>query len=126
MAAKVVYCAECGRKIPIFRKAIKGYGRIIELIPTHECSEEPEELDLTPIKVPPAEDIVNGKFKDTIDDLKTPNSTRPTRGFQDVRPKDSIKNLAPQGVLEQVKNFAAPTGGERAIDNAFDNESEGE
>ena len=96
--AKIVYCSNCGQRLEITRKALKGYGRIIDLIPPHECSEEPQELDLTPIEIPTK---AEGKFVRNLDDLKVPSVS--TADLRDRRPSQDIKSTAPASLLKQMK-----------------------
>ena len=49
---KFIYCANCGQRQPLFRKALPAYGRIIDLTEPHECTAEVQEFDLEPLDVP--------------------------------------------------------------------------
>ena len=49
---KYVYCANCGTKLKITRKALPRYGKIIDIVECHECLESPVDLDLKPTDVP--------------------------------------------------------------------------
>ena len=98
---KVVYCSNCGQRLEITRKALKGYGRIIELIPPHTCSEEPQDLDLTPVEIPTKSE---GKFVQNLDNLRP--SAVSTADLRDRRPSQDVKTSAPASLLDQVKNLS--------------------
>lgn len=101
--AKIVYCSNCGQRLEVTRKALKGYGRIIELIPPHECSEEPQELDLTPIEIPKK---VGGKFVQNLNELRPANlGSVSTMDLRDRRATQDVKSTAPASLLTQVKNL---------------------
>ena len=108
--AKIVYCSNCGKRLEITRKALKGYGRIIDLVPPHECSEEPQELDLTPIDIPTKG--ADGKFVQNLDNLKVPSVS--TADLRDRRPSQDIKSTAPTSLVHQMGNMA-PTVPEREL-----------
>ena len=95
--SKFVYCSECGTKLMIKRKALKGYARIIDLIDPHICSEEVKELDLTPVEEP---SIYDGekKFESGISTLTAKNLS-----LSDRREKADIKTTAPSSLLEMIK-----------------------
>jgi hypothetical protein len=97
--AKVVYCAQCGLRIEVFRKALKGYGRIIDIIEPHECLEEPVELDLTPLEIPKTK--ATGEFVQNLDNLRPASVS--TADLRDRRPTADVKSTAPIGVLDQIK-----------------------
>jgi len=67
---KVLYCANCGIRLPIFRKALPAFGKIIDLVEPHECSEEPVEIDLTPIDIPPLEIGPDNKYVQKLNALQ--------------------------------------------------------
>jgi hypothetical protein len=97
--AKVVYCAQCGTRIEVYRKALKGYGRIIEIIEPHECLETPVDLDLTPLEIP--KKSADGEFVQKLDDLRPASVS--TADLRDRRPSADVKSSAPLGILDQVK-----------------------
>jgi len=102
--SKIVYCSSCGQRLEITRKALKGYGRIIELIPPHICSEEPQDLDLTPIEIPTKEP--KGKFVQNLNDLRPSNPMSiSTADLRDRRITQDVKSSAPASLLDQVKSF---------------------
>jgi len=100
--AKFIYCSQCGLKSTVTRKAIPGYGRIIDLIDPHECLEEPTELDLTPTEVPTNPDI-DRKFVENLNGLERPSAVS-TFDLRDRRQESEVKTTAPISVLEQVKH----------------------
>ena len=98
--AKFVYCSNCGTKSIIIRKAIVGYGRIINLVDPHECLEEPIELDLTPTEIP--REASDQKFVQKLNELERPSVS--TMDLRDRRKIEEVKTTAPFSVLEQVKH----------------------
>lgn len=100
--SKFIYCSECGQKLPIIHKALKGYGRIIDLVSPHECLDEPTDLDLTPTEVPIKKDI-EGKFVQKLNDLRPPRAS--TADLRDRRKEPEVKTSAPASVLNQIKNI---------------------
>jgi len=99
--AKFVYCSNCGTKSIINRKAIVGYGRIINLVDPHECLEEPIDLDLTPTEIPREQS--DQKFVEKLNELERPKGIS-TMDLRDRRAIDEVKSTAPFSVLEQVKH----------------------
>lgn len=100
--SKFIYCSNCGQKLPIIRKALKNYGRIIDLIDPHECLEEPADLDLTPTEVPVKEKI-EGKFVQKLNNLK-PSQVN-TADLRDRRKEPEVKTSAPASIIQQTKNL---------------------
>lgn len=99
--SKSVYCSNCGTKIPIIRKALKGYGRIIELIDPHECLDEPIDLDLTPTEVPIKQNR-EGKFVQKLNNLR-PSQVN-TADLKDRRKEADVKTSAPASIIQQTTN----------------------
>ena len=84
---KLIYCANCGHKLPLHRKALPGYGRIIDLVEPHECTDEPLDFDLEPIDVPVAPIGEANKFVQILDELPK----FPSQG--DLRQKEFVKDI---------------------------------
>jgi len=90
---KFIYCANCGQRQPLFRKALPAYGRIIDLIEPHECTEEVQEFDLEPLDVPVVAIKGDNKFVQKLDDL--PGDPRGVQ-LTDQRPgREELKSSAP-------------------------------
>lgn len=67
---KVVYCANCGKRLNLMRKALPKYATIIDIVEFHECSSIPVDPDLTPVDIPqwnPTKD--KNQFVSKINDL---------------------------------------------------------
>ena len=101
---KTVYCAKCGTKLSIIRKALPKQGRIIDIVEYHECPDEPVEFDLTPIDIPKPNDTDNNEFVRNLDDLK-PQSIFGNLDLRDRRGKDVVKSTAPQSVLDMLNDL---------------------
>lgn len=105
--AKPVYCSECGMKLSVTLKALKGYGRIINLVDPHECAEEPIPLDLTPDEVPVEDYKGDRKFVQNLNELPATHTVArgqvSTADLADRRPPDQIKSTAPASIIEQMR-----------------------
>jgi hypothetical protein len=110
---KFVYCAECGTKLQIFRKAMPKYNCIIDIVNPHICLESPAEFDLKPDPVPQfiQADVVSLKDKKFVRNLYElqPEGENPldNETITDRRPKEhlrsEIQTTAPRSVLEGIK-----------------------
>ena len=106
---KFVYCANCGMKLPIFKKAVPSSRIVIEMVEQHERPEKPIELDLKPISVPVLDSPrARGMFSDRFEKLTPKSIIEPQEGQEDTgelrdRRFDS-KSTAPSSVVEQVKS----------------------
>lgn len=120
--SKFVYCANCGRKLAITRKALPQFGRIIDLVEHHECYDEPVEIDLTPTTIP----IVGEKKEKFVKKLNELRQPTITSNFRDRRPNEHIKQIttAPQSIIEQIKSMHNSVPENSPIDNNLDNKSE--
>ena len=113
---KLVYCSNCGQPLEIKRKALVKYSMIIDMVPPHNCSEEPKSLEELGVKLNPISvDRTGNKFDEKLSDL---NRKAPIANIEpgDRRPKDQIKDttIAPQGILDAVrqnKEIAIPSEG---------------
>ena len=100
--SKHVYCSNCGTRLEVTRKALKGYGRIIDLINPHECLDEPVDLNLSPSEVP-VKKGVEGKFVEKLNDLTQPPQVS-TMDLRDRRKETEVKTTAPASIIEQMKS----------------------
>lgn len=104
---KVVYCANCGTKLAISRKALPKYGKIIDIVEYHVCPDEPIPLDLTPNEVPPFVEVKEkNKFVQNLNDLKSQSilGTIGTNSLRDRREEAPVKSLAPSAILDSINN----------------------
>jgi len=101
---KVVYCAKCGTRLAVARKALPKYGKIIDIVEYHECPNEPVEIDLTPTDVPAANKKTeeNNKFVQNLDKL-----IGDKRDKSDIRVEKS--STAPQTILNSISSFPNST-----------------
>lgn len=103
--SKLTYCANCGLRLKIYKKALPNYGRIIDLIEPHECTEEPVEFDVTPLDVPafqPGEK--DNKFVKKLNGL-TPFPSNDKLDLRDRRPSDQVKSTAPDSLLSNLRGM---------------------
>ena len=110
--AKIYYCSNCGMRLEVYRKAMPKYGRILELVTPHECTEEPVEFDLTPLDSPmPVPEEGDNKFVKKLNDLSPPPSLvpNPDDGLKDRRPPDQVKSSAPESLLSRMKGMLPTT-----------------
>lgn len=97
---KQVYCSICGTPIQVHRKAIKSLGQIVDIIDPHECLDEPQEFDLTPLPYQPFELTEEKKFVKELDDLRPPPPM--SADLRDRRPTDQVKSTAPDALIDQI------------------------
>ncbi len=111
----ILFCANCGTRLLVFRKALPQFNTIVDMVEQHECPEEPVELNLKPNKAHVFTQQPKGKFAKKLEDLQpTPRFPIPTldeAGLKDRRPtKDVIENPdpltpAPKGALDLIKGL---------------------
>ena len=105
---KVVYCANCGARLNIRLKALAKYAKIIPVVEYHECSEEIQELDLTPVDIPVFNEVErNNKFVQNLNKLNIEFESKPNLDstLSDKRPNEFVKTTcAPRGILNQIKH----------------------
>lgn len=102
---KVIFCAECGTRLPVFRKAMANFGRIIDMVEPHVCLEEPLEPDLTPIDIPLLELGKDNKYVQKLNELDESEVTMKShigdrRESQHVR--QEITTTAPDGIQSLI------------------------
>ena len=115
--SKLYYCANCGKRLSVYRKPMPAYGRILELVIPHECSEEPVEFDLSPIDVPvQAPTETDNKFVKKLNELSPPSFPSQNLDLRDRRPPEQVKSLAPESLLTHVKNALPTSPAHDAID----------
>lgn len=106
---KEVYCAKCGMKLSVIRKAIPGYGRIISIVESHDCADEPIEIDLTPIDIPTVDESSGkNKFIQGLNKLK-PSTVNHIEPLCDRRSPDMVKSIAPTSIIDQLKTMQNST-----------------
>ncbi len=109
-----LYCANCGAPLKIIRKALPKFATIVDLVAYHECSEEPQEIDLKAVVNEPLPVEGKDKFVKKLSDLsKTPMTVTAKPGgisTEDLRDRrferggdDQAKSTAPLAVLDHVK-----------------------
>lgn len=100
---KVVYCAACGTKLPIMRKALPKFGAIIDIVQVHTCPDSPIEFDLKPVDVPI---FVTGKFVQKLNELQPPPKPLGMIGTDDLKDRrapEHIKSSAPSSLLDSMR-----------------------
>lgn len=101
---KEAYCANCGKRLAVMRKAMPKFGRIIDLVEWHECSEEPQEIDLTPIGVPVFDQ--KGDKTKFVEKLDRMQGTIGTDMLRDRRKAEYVKeettSTAPTSLINEV------------------------
>lgn len=101
--SKLYYCGNCGLRLRVTRKALPRYGKIIEIVDVHECSETIAEVDFTEVGTPMY--VPEGK-NEFIQKL---NALDPPRTIFDNQPKDRRESehvktsIAPPGILNAIK-----------------------
>ena len=141
-----LFCANCGIKLRIIRKAVPKLGVIIDLVETHTCLETP--VDSTSVIV---EDPISAadqkKFVESLNGLKSTRdqgmgrihkenygegkSLRPSSmtGTDDLRDrrfeKDELKSTAPSSILDQIKHMSNSIPANDLKDDPTDSEMGG-
>ena len=108
--SKIFYCSNCGLRLEVYRKAMPKYGRILELVTPHECSDEPVEFDLSPIDMPtfmPKEK--DNKFVKKLNELSPPPSFVLDKELHDRRPTEQVKSSAPKSLLTHLRGMSPTT-----------------
>ena len=108
---KFVYCSNCGKVLPVFRKALPKFATIIDMVEPHECSEEPVEINLKPTQVPSFNlDTKKGKFVQVLNNL-SPSVVGKAGGIDsnDLKDRrfeqDEPKTTAPSGLVNIIKDL---------------------
>ena len=99
--SKFVYCAQCGKKLSIFPKAMPKAGVIITLVESHECSDSFTEPELTPTQIPSfSPKRPKGKFSDRLEELQPSPEPFPTSevGLRDRRDEKDTRSSAPDSI----------------------------
>ena len=108
---KTVYCANCGTRLNIMRKALPKYATIIEVVEFHKCPSVPVEFDLTPVDIPVFQETKGkNKFVSKLNDLAPSAafggiSTANLRDRRFETESEKPKSSAPPSVLELVKGL---------------------
>lgn len=105
---KIVYCSNCGSRLNVYRKALPKFGKIIDIVEFHECGEEVQELDLTPVDIPMF-NTTEGKDKF----VKKLNELAPRPKLEQVLNDDpgdrrdiaNVKTTAPGSVIDMFKSL---------------------
>jgi len=107
---KNLYCANCGMKLQLSRKALPKLGIIVDVVSYHECSEVPIPFS---IEDAPGEFIpIEGKdkFVKSLNEL-SPRKRMPMTGTDNLRDRrfdqeKEVKSSAPSGVLSQIRQLS--------------------
>jgi hypothetical protein len=112
---KLLYCANCGTRLNILRKALPKFGLIVNVVEYHECLDEPIELDLKPIDIPIFKEVKDkNKFVQNLNDLSTSKSiigevdsnTLRDRRFENAKElKEPSKVSTPSEVLNLINSM---------------------
>ena len=113
---KIIYCSVCGTPLPVIRKAVKAYGRIVDIIDPHECVDSPVPFDLDPLIVPEftEETEEKRKFVQNLDNLRP--STVSTADLRDRRKEQDVKSSAPSSLVDSIKDLM-PSSPEHKLTN---------
>lgn len=109
---KFLYCANCGTRLQVMRKALPKYGVIVDIVEFHICPDTPVEFDLKPIDLPTFKEVEGkNKFVQKLNGLNPKpsfavdsNDLRDRR-FESSEPKSDTKTTAPSNVLDILKSI---------------------
>lgn len=95
---KQYFCSKCHLELTVTRKALKEYGRIVELVEPHECSDEVHEIkfDSRPLNT------FDTSYKDKIDQNLINLGIEPG----DRRSLADVKSTAPSSLLDKIKTLS--------------------
>ena len=98
-------------RLEVYRKAMPKYGRVLDLVTPHECSDEPVEFDLTPLDIPTIPPPGDNKFVKKLNELSPPPLPNLDRELRDRRPTEQVKSSAPESLIAHIKGLphTAPT-----------------
>ena len=111
--AKLYFCANCAKRIDVYRKALPTYNAIVELVVPHTCTKNPVKFDLTPVDLPkfgPSEN--DNKFVKKLNNLrppKPPSIEDNNIDLRDRRPPDQVKSTAPASVINNLRGMQNTT-----------------
>jgi len=116
---RYVYCANCGTRLSIMRKAMPKYGKIIDIVEYHKCPNKPIKIDLEPVDIPIFIEKENkNKFVQQLNDLQPPSILSSIGSeLKDKRKMEDVKS---------DKLTSAPTGLGNLIDSMQNSIPEGD
>jgi len=117
--SKQFFCAQCGTKLEVKRKAIPQQGVVIDLVEPHTCGKKGEEFDLINLDTPksPAEEMKIEKMFEGFDfvqklnkatEVETPGEPGDQRP-KSARREELVTSSAPVGVLDIARNSTPST-----------------
>ena len=105
-----LFCANCGTKLTVTRKAVPKLGIILDLVTPHECLETPVDPTQVIVDAPITLDDRN-KFVESLNGLKPSDLKKQFTGVgtDDLRDrrfeKAETKSSAPSSVLDQIRQL---------------------
>jgi len=125
---RYIFCAECGEKLEVFRKAVPSLQKVFEIVGPHNCGEatlgEPSEQILEKMvenenKPPSKLDKLFNSFKyvQKLNNLEPIETNPMNQETGDKRDKEHLRkelqtSTAPLNLLNNIKNLphSQPTG----------------
>ena len=104
---KYVFCANCGTRLNIKRKALPKLGRIVDIVEYHKCPDEPVEFDLTPIDIPKFNEVeYKNKFVQNLNELQ-PQTIFKSESikFGDRRKPEDVKSTVTSSAPASLNNL---------------------
>lgn len=98
---KSVFCSQCGQELPVTKKGMPKFSRIVNLIDPHECLPEIAELDWAPSPAPLPESGTQ-EFVQKLNELQPKPKFEPVDKRSSEHTKDTS---APNGVLNALRNI---------------------
>ena len=103
---KTVYCANCGTRLNVCRKALPKQGKIVDIVEFHSCPDEPVEFDLTPIDLPNFHEVEGkNKFVQKLNDLAPLPSASSEMYDRREEAKPATVTTAPLQILNQLRQL---------------------
>jgi len=105
-----IYCANCGLKLHLVRRAVPKYGTVVNIVLYHKCLDLPisYEDDILADKIEGADKFVQSLNELCKPFVVSPSPSKPSRSFgtDDLRDrrfeKDEVKSTAPSSILDLI------------------------
>lgn len=110
---KAIYCAKCGKELPIILKGMPKHGTIVRLIAPHRCGKiaEPNLGKESPLAITAGEKENGYEFVQKLNELEPPG---PGDKRDEEHLRKELKSTAPENLLDKAKleGFTQPEDNE--------------
>ena len=100
---KCVYCAKCGAQLMLKKIGLPAYGKVIDLVPVHECGELQNPDFGEPSQVVEVQKGVDDEFVSKTNELRTHTVfDARLRDRREEQSEESISSTAPRSLIDKV------------------------